>query len=66
MINVGVALTKYSRREYSIYIRDDYSSMSPLLKCSVITCLYIHNRSKVWGHLEMSLFLKEKPNYFVH
>jgi len=25
---------------------------------------YIHYRSKVWGHLEMSLFFKEKHCFF--
>jgi len=26
--------------------------------------IYIHYRSKVWDHLEMSLFFKEKPCFF--
>ena len=30
------------------------------ISSNLLDCKYVHYRSKVWGHLEISLFLKEK------
>ena len=39
-------------------LTDTVYSQVPVVVCN-IDVYHIHYRSKVWGHLEMSLFLKE-------